>query len=131
MTKKQQLWLPKIERVAKTLKSSRTPQPRLGKDRLIKKYELLYRPFDLRFRGKLNLWLESLKTAKKLNLPSTLSKLENKLIELYLLPEPKSNKWLTQKEVRNFLPEISQKKFRKTLVAALIKIWEEAKKARQ
>ena len=60
MDKKKQLWLPKLRKVKRIKKKRQAPQPRIRGYRIVKKYELLHRPFDLRFRGKLNKWLEGL-----------------------------------------------------------------------
>ncbi len=113
MDKKKQLWLPKLKKVKRAKKKRQAPQPRIRKYGTIKKYELLHRPFDLRFRGKLNEWLQGLQQ-------------ENDFIEiinLYFFPQEPDNKWLNQKEVLEKTNGTSKRKLRASLIQTLIEIW--------
>ena len=113
MDKKKQLWLPKLKKVKRTKKKRQTPQPRTGKYRIVKKYELLHRPFDLRFRGKLNKWLEGLQQEDDFA----------EIINLYFFPQKPNNKWLNQEEVIEKTDFTSKKKLRAALIQALVTIW--------
>lgn len=117
MDKKKQLWLPKLKKIKRIKKKRQTPQPRIGKYRIVKKYELLHRPFDLRFRGKLNKWLERLQQEDDFA----------EIINLYFFPQKPNNKWLNQKEVLEKISGTSKRKLRVSLVQALVEIWSKAR----
>jgi len=111
--KKKQLWLPKLRKVRRIKKKRQASQPRIRKYRIVKKYELLHRPFDLRFRGKLNNWLEGLQQKNDFA----------EIINLYFFPQKPNNKWLNQKEVIEKTDFTSKKKLRAALIQALVTIW--------
>ena len=108
-------------------KRRRIPQPRLGKLRAIKRFELLHRPFDLRFRGAINKWLENIKDRKNIDFEEILDKFQGKIVSLYFYPQNPANKWPNQEEVLGKIELNSKKKLRKALVIALIQIWERVK----
>jgi hypothetical protein len=111
--RKKQLWLPKLKKVKRIKKKRQTPQPRIRKYRIVKKYELLHRPFDLRFRGKLNKWLEGFQQKDDFA----------EIINLYFFPQKPNNKWLNQEEVIEKTDFTSKKKLRAVLIQALVTIW--------
>jgi len=115
--KKKQLWLPKLKKVKRTKKKRQIPQPRIRKYRIVKKYELLHRPFDLRFRGKLNKWLEGLQQEDDFA----------EIINLYFFPQKPDKKWLNQKEVLEKIGGTSKRKLRASLVQILVETWSKTK----
>ena len=117
--RKNQLSLPGF----KEEKVSRFPQPHVRKFRDIKKYELLYRPFDLKFRGRINKWLVHIKQKSVLHIEKILEEIELKIVNLYLFPQAPSNKWLSQEEVAERIKGIKKRKIRNILVNSLISIW--------
>lgn len=121
-----QPWLPDL-RVEKIKKERRMPQPRVERFRAIKKFEILHRPFDLRFRGRLNKWLTKLFESKTVNFDKILDAVELRVLKLYLFPRKKDGKWLTQKEVTKRIKDILPYKVRNVLVSSLTKIWENTK----
>lgn len=114
MDKKNQLWLPRLKKVKKVKKKRQAPQPRTRKYRTIKKYELLHRPFDLRFRGKLNQWLEGFQHEDDFA----------EIINLYFFPQKPNNRWLNQEKVIEKSDFTSKKKLRAALIQALVTIWQ-------
>lgn len=127
MNKGRQLRLPKLGKIEKVTRTKKLPQPHIGKIRDIKKFELLYRPFDLRFRGKIKNWLEFLKVRNIVNLEEALDEFPRKIIRLYFYPQKPQERWLNQNEVLLKIKLNSKKKLRKTMVNFLIQIWERAK----
>jgi hypothetical protein len=119
-----QQWLPEVKRVERVRKPRKQPQPRVSSYRAIKRFEILHRPFDLRFRGRLNKWLTRLLEIKGLKLGKILSPLEFKLVKYYLFPQPSRKKWLTQAQVARLIKLKSLYKIRGQIVQALLKIWE-------
>lgn len=113
MDKKKQLWLPKLKKVKRIKKKRQAPQPRIRRYRIVKKYELLHRPFDLKFRGNLNKWLEGLQQEDDFV----------EIINLYFFPQKPDNKWLNQEEVIEKTDFTSKKKLRTALIQALVTIW--------
>lgn len=110
-----QLPLPKFKKIARLEKEGKLPQPRVARFRAIKKFELLHRPFDLRFRGRINKWLSQIKANKKLKF--------DEIINLYFFSQPPKSKWLNQDEVIQKTDFTSKKKLRIAFVESLIKIW--------
>ena len=123
MNKGRQLQLPKLGSIERVTRTKKLPQPHIGKIRDIKKFELLHRPFDLRFRGKIKNWLEYLKVRNIVEMESTLDEFQKKIIRLYFLPQKPEERWLNQPEVLVKVRITSKKKLRKALVDALVGIW--------
>ena len=115
-----QPWLPKVNKVERVQKTRRPPQPRVRNVGKIRRYELLYRPFDLRFRGRINAWLVRL-VESGVELGSILTEDQRKMIELYFFP--RKGRWLNQKEVVKIIKGIKLRKLRRELVKALVLIW--------
>ncbi|OGM11019.1 hypothetical protein A2Z22_04105 [Candidatus Woesebacteria bacterium RBG_16_34_12] len=125
-----QLWLPEVKevkRVEKIKRLRKNPEPRIRKFSAIKKFELLYRPFDLRFRFRLNKWLEKVHQDKILNFYKILGRREYQRIRFYLYPQKNGVKWLTQPQVTKILKENSIHKFRSKLVTSLTKLWSQSR----
>lgn len=120
---RKQLWLPPVKEIKKIAKKRRLPQPRVVRFRSPRKFELLHRPFDLRFRGNLNKWLEQIQAKYNLALDEVLDDYHRKIIELYFYPQKPNNKWLNQKEVLEKINETSKRKLKASLMRALIEIW--------
>ena len=121
VAKTRQLRLPslKMERII----DEKFPQPRNAFLKPPKKFELLYHPFNLKFRGRLNKWLVALQNSEKIKLEKILEKESMEVIKLYLFPQGKKSRWLNQDEVLEKLKLNGKKKLRKKLVETLIKIW--------
>jgi len=115
-----QPWLPKVSKVERVQKTRKFPQPRVKNVGKIRKYELLYRPFDLRFRGRINTWLVRL-TELEVVFDDMLTKRQQKIIKLYFFPQ--EERWLNQKEVVENVKEIKLRKLRRELVEALVLVW--------
>lgn len=96
------------------------PQPHVNKYRPIKRYEILHRPFDLKFRGRVNKWLVSLDD-KKFKY-TRLTPDQYRLVRLYFYP--KKGRWLNQERVAGRIKSLNKWKVRDTLVTSLINIWE-------
>ena len=124
----QQPWLTDLKKVESVGKKRKLPQPHLERFKEIKRYEILHRPFDLKFRGRINRWLINLIRYEGFDLDKTLSEENSKFVKLYYFPQGKRRKWLTQREVLK--KQKKQKYFylRKTLVKVLIDIWDKSKK---
>jgi hypothetical protein len=118
-----QPWLPEVKKVEKVVTLRKIPQPRVGKLKRPRKFELLYHPFDLSFRGRLSKWLEKVKASKKMNLDKVLDRESIKIISLYFFPQGKDKKWLNQDEVLRKTGISYKKKLKKELVRILLKIW--------
>jgi hypothetical protein len=99
----------------------RHPQPHVSKYRPIKKFEILHRPFDLKFRGRINKWLVSLDD-KKFKYAQLLTPEQYRLIQLYFYP--KKGRWLNQEQVAVRIKSLSKWKVRDALVTSLIIVWE-------
>jgi hypothetical protein len=121
-----QPWLPKLKGVKKIKKPRKPPQPSVKKFQVIRKYELLHRPFDLRFRGRINKWLEQL-VESDVDIASTLGELETKIIQLYFFPQKR--RWLNQNEVIKKIKGVKLYQLRSKLVAVLLEIWEYSRNA--
>ena len=102
-------------------KNRKLPQPHVENYRPIKKYEILHRPFDLKFRGRINKWLVSL-DSKGFDYSGLLNDDQIRLLSLYFYP--KKDKWLNQEEVAKRIKVINKWNARKALIASLINIWE-------
>ncbi len=127
MNKGRQLQLPKLGKVERVIRARKFPQPHVGKVKDIKKFELLHRPFDLKFRGKVNKWLEFLKIRKIVNLEEILDEFPRKIVRLYFYPQKLEDRWLNQTEILAKIKLNSKKKLRKIMVNFLIQLWEKAK----
>ena len=122
-----QPWLPKIEKVEKVGRQRKSPQPQVLRFRSIKRYEILHRPFDLKFRGRLNKWLQRLK-ANEIPYENKLNPQQEKLVKLYLFPQRPKSIWLTQKQVSKKLTPKLKGRLRDNLISTLLVIWEVTKK---
>ena len=118
-----QLWLPKLRRVAKVKRIRKSPEPITGEYKTIKQYEIFHRPFDLRFRGRINGWLNLIKAQKMFKLNEILDPDQLKVVKLYFFPQKTDNAWLTQSQVLEKIDKKSKKKLRAKLVSSLIRIW--------
>lgn len=122
-----QLPLPKLSEVEKVERERKIPQPRVSRFRAIKKFELLHRPFDLRFRGRINKWLKHTTEVRELDLGKILDRDQLKIVNLYFYPQKTENRWLNQDQVLEKVSLNSKKKLRAALVASLVKIWTRTK----
>lgn len=127
MAKTRQLRLPNLRKVKRVKKKRQSPQPRVARFRIIKKFELLHRPLDLRFRGRINKWLSHIDNMRELALNKVLDKNQLEIVNLYFYPQNPGNKWLNQEEIIDKTNFNSKKKLRATLVASLVKIWTRTK----
>ena len=125
-----QPWLPKIEKVERVGRERRTPQPRVLRFRSIKRYEILHRPFDLKFRGRLNKWLQRLKE-NEIPYGKELNPQQDKLVELYLFSQKPKNIWLNQQQVSKRLKPKLKGRLRNNLVSTLLIIWGMAKNEKE
>jgi hypothetical protein len=119
-----QPWLSKLQGVKVVEKRRKLPQPQVRRFRPIKKYELLHRPFDLRFRGQLNSWLGKVQKQHNFSLDRILDDYQLRIVGLYFFPQPPKNKWLNQTEVIERVGQVSKKKLRAEFVRSLIRIWQ-------
>jgi hypothetical protein len=124
--RKKQGRLPGFEDIAAVKRKTKFPQPRLRRYRAPKRYELIYRPLDLSFRGQLNEWITRLQ--KDLDLKKILLKEEKELIDLYLFPQDPQKKWLNQRQVMKKMTGNPNSNLKKPLVKIMLKIWAQAKK---
>lgn len=129
MGRKKQLAFRYLSKVEKIGVVKKPPQPHFAKYREVKKYEILHRPFDLKFRGRINEWLNRVKTYK-INPLSTLTKQQDKLISLYFYPQSNNKTWMSQEDVIKKIPEIKIWKIRDELVEALLIVWEGSREDR-
>ncbi len=125
MAIQRQLWLPRFSGVRKVKRARKSPQPRVDEFRKIKQFEIFHRPFDLRFRGRVNKWLRDIQKESKLKLRDVLDRNHLKIVKLYLFPQPPGQKWINQDEVLKKAKIASKKQLRITLISALIRIWKE------
>ncbi len=116
--------LPGFKVVEKIKTKKRSPQPRVKRHRAPKKFELIYRPLDLNFRGLLNHWLEEL--PKDFSLKKILTDNERKMIELYLFPQERG-RWLNQQQVMKKVTGNPKSNLKKPIVKALMIIWSQTK----
>lgn len=117
-----QPWLPDVK-VEKIKTKRKLPQPKPTRFRPIKKYELLHRPFDLRFRGRINKWLTDLQK-KDVKIYKLIDRTNYRIIKAYFFPQEPSSVWLTQAQVVKKIGHMSIYKIRKRLVKTLLTIWE-------
>lgn len=127
MVNTRQLLLPRFSGIKRIKKARQLPQPRVGEFRLIKQYEIFHRPFDLRFRGRINEWLKQIRLQKKFNFSEVLDRGQFKIVKLYFYPQMPEKKWLNQEEVLERIGKRSKKKLKTSLVSALIRIWKKEK----
>lgn len=121
-----QLKLPKVKEVKRVKLARRSPQPQVRRYRVIKRFELLHRPFDIRFRGRINKWLVYL-SRRGIKLADIIEKDKLKIIKLYFYPQGSSKRWFNQFEVLDQVKLTSKKKLKSLLVDTLIQIWTSAK----
>lgn len=124
--RKRQLKIPAIKEVKRVRVKRRFPQPQVGRYRVIKKFEILHRPFDIRFRGRINKWLQY-SERRGLKLKDVLKADQLKLVNLYFYPQEKNKKWLNQIEVLKELGLTSKKKLKKLLISILHDLWVQVK----
>lgn len=117
--------LPGFEGIDIVEQKPKHPQPRIIKYRAPKKFELIYRPLDLNFRGQLNKWFTSIK--ERFNYGKQLTEQQKKIIELYLFPQNRGKKWLNQKEVMQKVTGNSNSNLKKVLVRAMLLVWSQNK----
>ena len=127
MGRKKQLAFKYLKKINKVEAKSKPPQPHVKKYREIKKYEIFHRPFDLKFKGRINKWLTKLVVETDIKLYKILDKKQHKLIKLYFYPQGRDKEWLSQKDVVKKVPNVKIWKIREELVGALMNIWEETK----
>jgi hypothetical protein len=118
-----QPWLPEVRKTSKVFVKRKIPQPKLGKLNTPRKFELLYHPFDLRFRGRINSWLKRLTDSKELRLDKVLNNLQLKIVRLYFYPQTSKNIWFNQNKVLKKVKITNKKKLKKELVRSLLEIW--------
>lgn len=118
-----QLPLPRFREVEKVEPERKIPQPRVVRFRTLKKFELLHRPFDLRFRGRINKWLRHITEVKKYDFGKILEDEQLKIVNLYFYPQKPKNNWFNQEQVLEKVSITSKGKLRTTLVASLVKTW--------
>ncbi len=124
--RKKQGRLPGFERVVAVKRKAKSPQPRLKKYRAPKRYELIYRPLDLNFRGQLSRWLNDIQ--RNISLIKVLDKTEKQIIDFYLFPQEPAKKWLNQKQVMKKITGNPNPNLKRPLVKAMLKIWAQLKK---
>lgn len=129
MGRKKQLAFKYLKKINKVEAKSKPPQPHVKKYREIKKYEILHRPFDLKFRGRINKWLIKLEAESGLKFGKLLDRKQLKLIKLYYYPQGRYEKWLSQKEVVTKVPDVKIWKIRDELVGLLMLVWGSTKGA--
>jgi hypothetical protein len=117
--------LPGFEGVNIVERKPKYPQPRIIRYRAPKRFELIYRPLDLNFRGQLNKWFVNIK--KKFDYRKLVTKQQGEIIELYLFPQDRGKKWLNQKEVMKKVTGNSNSNLKKTLVQAMLTLWSKDK----
>lgn len=120
-----QPWLPQVK-VEKIKRDRKSPQPKLARFQTVKKYEIMHRPFDLKFRGRINKWLARL-TEKDVKIHKLLDRKSYQVIRAYFFHQGEKKVWLTQDQVADKIPGINKYKLRNRIVDSLMKIWEENK----
>lgn len=114
-----QPWFPGIS-VPKVKPLRALPKPTKVKARAVRKYEILYRPFDLRFRSLVGKWIEK-KYPKKSELRSRVGNKNYEIIRDYFYPN-ENGEWINQKSLSK-KDKLSYYKIRKILVGILKYIW--------
>ena len=102
----------------------KNPQPRGKLSLAPRKFEILHHPFDLRFRGRVNKWLNAL---GDLELDSVLDIEGVRTLRMYFYPQGKSKVWLNQDVILEKIGIKYKKKLKESLVSSLLGIWEELK----
>ena len=118
--------LPGFEKVDVVEPVSKYPQPRISRYRAPKKFEFIYRPLDLNFRGQLSRWLINIQ--KEVDYKKLITEQQGEIINLYLFPQGSGKKWLNQKEVMKEVTGNSNSNLKKVLVRAMLTIWSKGKK---
>jgi hypothetical protein len=116
-----QLIIPQTKSVEKVKILRKTPEPQTQPSAPIKRFELMHRPFNLRFRWRLNQWLNELKS-KNIKLYKIVGNKNWRIIKLYLYPY--QEKWLTQRDVSEIVSGLKKYKIKKLLVESLLIIWD-------
>ncbi|MFC1649815.1 hypothetical protein ACFL2C_03845 [Patescibacteria group bacterium] len=117
MNRTSQLHMPRFDRVAVVEKKRKSPEPSRSSSKM-KKFELLHRPFDLKFRGKVSRWLESIE--RNIGFPKHLEE-SYALLDLYFKPQRK--RWLTQAQVCRKLRRKSTRKLSIEMRQTLLVLW--------
>jgi hypothetical protein len=117
--------LPGFEGVDIVKQKPKHPQPRVLKYRAPRRFELIYRPLDLNFRGQLNKWFTNIQ--ERFNYKKLITEQQGKIIELYLFPQNRGKKWLNQKEVMKKVTGNPNSNLKKILVQAMLVIWSKNK----
>lgn len=123
MANAKQLRLPKLKGVERIKKIRKLPQPHVSRFRIIKKYEIIHRPFDLKFRGRIHKWLIQLSNVGEFKLTNVFDNKNARIVKLYFFPQKPDNRWLNQREVLEKVNRKSIKKLRTALVSSLLQIW--------
>jgi len=118
--------LPGFEGIDVVEQKPKYPQPRITRYRAPKKFELIYRPLDLNFKGQLNKWLISIQ--KESNYKKLLTGQQGKIVELYLFPQNRGKRWLNQKEVMKKVTGNPNSNLKKILVQAMLAVWSKNRK---
>ena len=118
--------LPGFEKVDVVKPVSKYPQPRHIRYRTPKKFEFIYRPLDLNFKGQLNRWLTNIQ--KEVDYKKLITEQQERIIDLYLFPQGSGKRWLNQKEVMKKVTGNSNSNLKKILVQAMLAIWRKDKK---
>lgn len=118
--------LPGFEKVDVVKPVSKYPQPRHIRHRTPKKFEFIYRPLDLNFRGQLNRWLINIQ--KEVDYKKLITEQQERIISLYLFPQGSGKRWLNQKEVMKKVTGNPNSNLKKILVQAMLAIWRKDKK---
>ncbi|RLC32320.1 hypothetical protein DRH13_01895 [Candidatus Woesebacteria bacterium] len=117
--------LPGFEGVDIVKRKPKHPQPRIIKYCAPKKFELIYRPLDLNFRGQLNKWLTNIQG--RFNYGKLFTEQQRKIVKLYLFPQNHGKKWLNQKEVMKKVTGNPNSNLKKILVRAMLAVWSQNK----
>lgn len=117
--------LPGFEGVDIVKQKPNYPQPRVSKYSTPRRFELIYRPLDLNFRGQLSKWFANIQ--ERLNYRELITEQQGKIIELYLFPQNRGKKWLNQKEVMKKVTGNPNSNLKKILVQAMLVIWSKNK----
>ena len=126
MVAEKQLRLPKLK-VQKVRKKRKHSEPSPIRYRSIKKFEILHRPFDLRFRGRINSWLKRLEDKGGATYKTNLNTYQRRIIKLYFYPQKLDKIWLNQLEVIKKTKNQTVKKLKSALVESLEIIWDKEK----
>lgn len=118
-----QLRLPKLKEVERIKIIRKLPQPRVSRFRTLKKFELIHRPFDLRFRGRINKWLNRIDDYENLDIRKVLDREQYKIIKLYFYPQKPESNWLNQNDILKKINIRSIKKLKSSLVSSLLLVW--------